>query len=59
MCACTPLERRHAAAAYGKGHIFVNNEGKNTIVIDAKTWKATASWPFAPCEGPTGIAYRR
>ena len=46
------------AAADGKGHIFVNNEGKNTIqVIDVKTWKATAPWPLAPCEGPTGIAY--
>ena len=46
------------AAADGKGHIFVNNERKNTIqVIDVKTWKAVASWPLAPCEGPTGIAY--
>jgi DNA-binding beta-propeller fold protein YncE len=46
------------AAADGKGHIFVNNESKNTIqVIDVKTWKAVASWPLAPCEGPTGIAY--
>jgi YVTN family beta-propeller protein len=46
------------AAADGKGHIYVNNEGKNTIqVIDVKTWKATASWPLAPCDGPTGIAY--
>jgi DNA-binding beta-propeller fold protein YncE len=46
------------AAADGKGHIFVNNEIKNTIqVIDVKTWKATASWPLAPCDGPTGIAY--
>ena len=46
------------AAADGKGHIFVNNEGKSTIqVIDVKSWKATASWPLAPCEGPTGIAY--
>src|SRR5215813_9634293 len=46
------------AAADGKGHIFVNDESKNTIqVIDVKTWKATASWPLAPCEGPTGIAY--
>jgi len=46
------------AAADGRGHIFVNNESKNTIqVIDVKTWKATASWPLAPCEGPTGIAY--
>src|SRR5438046_3458618 len=48
------------AAADGKGHIFVNNEGKNTIqVIYARTWKATASWPLAPCQGPTGIAYDR
>src|SRR5215510_13136721 len=46
------------AAADGKGHIFVNNESKNTIqVIDFKTWKATASWPLDPCKGPTGIAY--
>jgi len=46
------------AAADAKGHIFVNNESKNTIqVIDVKTWKATASWPLAPCQGPTGIAY--
>ena len=26
-------------------------------MIDVKTWKATASWQLAPCEGPTGIAY--
>src|SRR4051812_29122803 len=46
------------AVADGKGHIFVNNEGKNTIqVLDAKTMKATASWSIAPCDGPTGIAY--
>src|SRR4029453_3522895 len=46
------------AAADGQGRIFVNNEGTNTIqVIDVKTWKATASWPLAPCDGPTGIAY--
>jgi DNA-binding beta-propeller fold protein YncE len=46
------------AAADGKGHIFVNNESKNTIqVIDVKAWKATASWPIAPCVAPTGIAY--
>jgi DNA-binding beta-propeller fold protein YncE len=46
------------AAADGKGHIFVDNEGTNTIqVIDVRTWKTTASWPIAPCEGPTGIAY--
>jgi DNA-binding beta-propeller fold protein YncE len=46
------------AAADGKGHIFVNNEGTSTIqVVDVKTWKTTASWPLKPCDGPTGIAY--
>src|SRR4029079_15740121 len=46
------------AAADGTGRIFVNNEGTNTIqVIDVKTWKPIASWPIAPCDGPTGIAY--
>lgn len=46
------------AASDGKGRLFVNNEGKNTIqVIDAKTMKVLASWNIAPCDGPTGIAY--
>jgi hypothetical protein len=46
------------AAADGKGHIFVNNESKNTMqMVDVRTWKAVASWPLAPCAGPTGIAY--
>ncbi len=48
------------AASDGTGKIFVNNEGTSTMqVIDTKTWKAIASWPLAPCEGPTGIAYDR
>jgi DNA-binding beta-propeller fold protein YncE len=48
------------AASDGKGKLFVNNEGKSTIqVIDVKTMKAVASWPVAPCDGPTGIAYDR
>jgi DNA-binding beta-propeller fold protein YncE len=46
------------AAANGKGWIYVNNESKNTIqVIDVQTWRAIQSWPVAPCEHPTGIAY--
>lgn len=46
------------AASDGKGRIFVNNEGTSTIqVIDERTMTAIASWPLAPCEGPTGIAY--
>ena len=48
------------AASDGKGKIFVNNEGKNTIqVLDVKTMHVLASWPLAPCDGPTGIAYDR
>jgi hypothetical protein len=48
------------AASDGKGRIFVNNESKNTIqVIDVRTMKVLASWPLAPCDGPTGIAYDR
>jgi DNA-binding beta-propeller fold protein YncE len=46
------------AASDGAGRLFVNNESKNTIqVIEAKSMKVLASWPIAPCEGPTGIAY--
>lgn len=48
------------AASDGKGKLFVNNESKNTIqVLDAKTMKVLASWPIAPCDGPTGIALDR
>ncbi|MES2306674.1 MAG: WD40 repeat domain-containing protein [Gemmatimonadota bacterium] len=48
------------AASDGKGKLFVNNEGKNTIqVIEAKSMKVLASWSIAPCDGPTGIAYDR
>jgi DNA-binding beta-propeller fold protein YncE len=48
------------AASDGKGRIFVNNERTNTMqVIEVKTMKVLTSWPLAPCEGPTGIAYDR
>src|SRR5499433_968597 len=56
MVATVELEDNapEGAAADGKGHIFVNNESKNTIqVVDVKTWKTTASWPLDPCKGPT------
>ncbi|HVY63392.1 MAG TPA: YncE family protein, partial [Gammaproteobacteria bacterium] len=46
------------AAGDGKGRLFVNEEGTSTIqTLDARTMKALASWPVAPCEGPTGIVY--
>ncbi len=46
------------AASDGHGKIFVNNERKSTMqVVDLASMKAIASWPLAPCEGPTGIAF--
>src|SRR2546426_1216732 len=48
------------AASDGKGKIFVNHEGTSTMEgLDVKTMKVLTSWPLAPCEGPTGIAYDR
>ena len=47
-------------ASDGKGRLYVNNEGVNTIqVIDAKAMKVLDSWSLAPCDGPTGIVYDR
>jgi WD40 repeat protein len=44
----------------GKGRVFINLEDKNAIdVVDTKTWKVVATWPIAPCDGPTGIAMDR
>lgn len=44
----------------GKGRIFINVEDGNAIdVVDSKTWKVEATWPIAPCDGPTGIAMDR
>lgn len=48
------------AASDGHGRIFINNEGTSTMqVVDVRTMKVLASWPLAPCDGPTGIAYDR
>jgi len=48
------------AASDGHGTIFVNNEATSTIQSIAVTsMQVLASWPLAPCEGPTGIAFDR
>jgi DNA-binding beta-propeller fold protein YncE len=48
------------AASDGKGRLFVNLEGTNSIeVIDSKAMKVVATWPIEACDGPTGIAYDR
>jgi DNA-binding beta-propeller fold protein YncE len=44
----------------GNGRIFINLEDRNAIdVVDTKTWTVVATWPIAPCDGPTGIAMDR
>jgi YVTN family beta-propeller protein len=41
----------------GKGTVFVNIEDKNEIVrLDATTKAATATWPLAGCDSPSGMA---
>jgi DNA-binding beta-propeller fold protein YncE len=42
----------------GKGNVFVNIEDKSALTeFDAKTLAIKGSWPLAPCEGPSGLAY--
>ncbi|HEX4037639.1 MAG TPA: YncE family protein [Acidobacteriaceae bacterium] len=46
--------------ADGQGSVYDNIEDKSEIVrIDAKTHTVTATWPIAPCEGPSGLAIDR
>lgn len=46
-----------AQADSAAGHIFVNLEDKNeVVVIDAKTHQVTHRWPIAPGEEATGMA---
>jgi len=41
----------------GNGTVYVNIEDKNEIVrLDAKTKQATATWPLAGCDSPSGLA---
>jgi YVTN family beta-propeller protein len=58
VIATIPLPGRpEFAQADGKGAIFVNIEDKSELArIDAATLKVTATWPLAPCGGPSGFA---
>ena len=43
-----------------RGHIYDNIEDKSEIVkINARTHVVEATWPIAPCEGPSGLAIDR
>jgi DNA-binding beta-propeller fold protein YncE len=44
----------------GAGYIYDNIEDKSEIVkLDAKAHTIVATWPIAPCEGPSGLAIDR
>jgi DNA-binding beta-propeller fold protein YncE len=45
-------------AADGMGHLFVNVEDRNEVVVlDTRARKVLRRFPLQGCEGPTGIAY--
>ena len=42
----------------GKGNMWVNLEDKSSIEeFDTKTYAIKGSWPLAPCDGPSAMAY--
>ncbi len=46
------------ARADGAGHIFVNIEDKSEISeIDSHELKVVNTWPLAPCQEPSGLAF--
>jgi len=46
-----------AAAADGKGHMFVNVEDKDVVTkFDSRKLVVEATWPTAPCESPGSMA---
>jgi DNA-binding beta-propeller fold protein YncE len=48
--------RPGSVVADGRGYLFVAIRSLNEIIrIDASMRKITATWPLAPCEGPSGL----
>jgi DNA-binding beta-propeller fold protein YncE len=48
------------AASDAKGEIFVNIEDKSELVaIDPNKLQVKATWPLAPCTGPSGLSMDR
>ncbi|HEU4671207.1 MAG TPA: YncE family protein [Dyella sp.] len=46
------------AVADGKGHLYVNIEDKSELAeIDTGSDKLLRTWPLAPCESPSGLAF--
>jgi DNA-binding beta-propeller fold protein YncE len=46
------------AQSDGAGHIYVNIEDKNELTeIDSNALKILNTWPLAPCQEPSGLAF--
>jgi DNA-binding beta-propeller fold protein YncE len=46
------------AVSDGAGHVFVNIEDKSQLIeFDAKTLAVLHTYPIAPCESPSGLAF--
>jgi YVTN family beta-propeller protein len=58
LAGTVPLgSKPEAAAADGKGHVFVNMQEKDMVTkIDSRKLVAEESWPTAPCNQPTSMA---
>ena len=60
VVATIPLEGKPEAAQADSrvGKVYVNMEDLNSVkVIDTATHTVTATWPAAPCEAATGMAF--
>lgn len=58
LAGTVPLgSKPEAAAADGKGHVFVNMQEKDMVTkIDSRKLVAEESWPTAPCNQPSSMA---
>jgi YVTN family beta-propeller protein len=58
LAGMVPLgSKPEAAAADGKGHVFVNMQEKDVVTkIDSRKLVAEENWPTAPCHEPTSMA---
>ncbi len=61
LAGTVPLgSKPEAAAADGKGHVFVNMQEKDMVTkIDSRKLVAEESWPTAPCNQPSSMAIDR
>ncbi len=58
LAGMVPLgSKPEAAAADGKGHVFVNMQEKDAVAkIDSRKLVVEGTWPTAPCNQPTSMA---